>query len=133
MKDKTLIDLEDAARNARDAARKADEMLQQARRQADLDNRRALRPLAQRAHDAFCRWNHTDGCSWAYECYGYCKQNKQTEDEVWASDAHARWLDRVAEAVKRVSVEKLDAILTTYEAMKKMHPEAGKIVDTLRK
>jgi len=134
MDSNALKDLEDAASKARDAARKADEAVKLARRQADLDSRRVLRPLAQRAHDAFCRWNHTDGCSWGYECDGYRgHQNRPTEDEVWSYDTHARWLDRVAEAVKRVPADKLIAILTAYEGMKREHPEAGTIVDSLRR
>lgn len=135
MDNNTLKDLEDAASKARDAARKAEKAVEQARRQADLDNRRALRPLAERAHDVFCRWNHTDGCSWGYECDGYRGYGnpKPTADEVWSCDTHARWLDRVSEAVKRIPPDKLDAILAAYESMKREHPEAGAIVDSLRR
>lgn len=43
--------------------------------------------LAMSLHDAFCRWNHTDGCGWFYEVH------KGIDD--WDGHSHARWLTNV--------------------------------------
>lgn len=53
--------------------------------------------LAKTLHDAFCRWNHTDGCSWYYEVH---------EDiDDWTAQSHAGWLRRVAELRKQLPAE----------------------------
>lgn len=42
--------------------------------------------LATVLHDAMCRWNHTDGCSWFYEVH------KDVDD--WTGSTHERWVKK---------------------------------------
>lgn len=45
-----------------------------------------LATLAIQLHDAFCKWNHMDGCSWHYET------NKGIHN--WNGYEHLRWLKK---------------------------------------
>ena len=95
------------------------EALEQKRRLEQLEH---LKPLAVRAHDLLCQWNHTDGCSWHYEI-------KDGEHNEWVGEycAHARWLAAVEEWTQhqgcgeRLTPEKLSAILDIVEQGKAQH------------
>lgn len=69
---------EEAYRNARAAREKAE-------RRGREERAQALRPIAERAHNLLCQWNHTDGCSWGYE---------ERAEDPWSCDAHYQWLER---------------------------------------
>jgi hypothetical protein len=40
--------------------------------------------LAEKLHQLFCTYNHTDACAWQYEV---------GSDDVWNEQAHNRWLE----------------------------------------
>lgn len=67
------------------------------------------RPLAIKAHDLFCTYNHTDGCSWEYEIIG--------GEHMWSSDSHVRWLNKLEEAVTKhkLTIGGIDEVLTEYK------------------
>lgn len=88
---KELEELEIAARKAQEAAYKANEAVREAKERAMEAEMEPLKELAAKAHDVFCRWNHTDGCGWGYE-------TKATDP--WKCSAHRRWLMHVATAVR---------------------------------
>lgn len=106
------------ARELREKAEKAD-------RERSLD---AFKPLAIAAHDALCRWNHTDGCGWGYE----------VRDGVhhWGASEHSRWLLRVAEIVTGqrdtyygrnvpgIPRETVEAVIATVTELRKVGPDA---------
>ena len=48
--------------------------------------------LAVFLHDAYCTWNHTDGCEWFYEVKG--------DVHDWAGLSHQQWLKRARSALK---------------------------------
>lgn len=54
--------------------------------------------LAILLHDHFCEFNHTDGCSWGYECKGGYHE--------WESPRHKSWLIRAREVIEKAELEK---------------------------
>jgi hypothetical protein len=92
-----------------------------------------LKPLAAKAHNLLCQYNHTDGCGWGYE--EDCK-NKSP----WTCETHSRWLDKIDKIVngepsdsysrgyKPVSKELLECILDKVADIKAMDPEAWYIL-----
>lgn len=50
----------------------------------------SIQELAVVLHDAYCRYNHTDGCGWFYEI-----RNGKTD---WTGWAHDRWSGYAKEA-----------------------------------
>lgn len=128
----TLKEMEEELQKQRDLARELERKVQQARRDEARESRRALRPLAVKAHDAFCLWNHTDGCGWGYECDGYSGKGKPPEDEVWDRDCHAKWLGQVEELLKMAPLEDLERIVDGYAELKKIHRDAPRIILKLR-
>lgn len=107
---------EKVAREVRDMR----EQLEQQRRMEEVDH---LKPLAIRAHDILCRWNHTDGCGWHYEIKGNCHHWTGTYS------AHARWLKAVEEWTQHqkygttLTPEKLSELLDIIERAKAVHPD----------
>lgn len=107
---------EAALREARDIREKAEA--------SEREGRLAwLMPLVIRAHDLLCAWNHTDGCSWGYECRG--------GQHAWGGWAHARWLQHYEGLVTRnnryvdpLTADELGAMLDGIEALRKTHPRA---------
>lgn len=107
---------EQVLREARDARARAEA--------AEREGRLAwLMPLVIRAHDLLCTWNHTDGCSWGYECRG--------GQHSWGGHAHERWLRHYEGLVTRqhayvdpLTAEELCAMLDGIEALRKTHPRA---------
>lgn len=64
--------------------------------------------LAELIHANYCRYNHTDGCSWGYE-----RGN-------WANSVHQQYLDRAREALKATPFDTAIALANVF---------AGKPVD----
>lgn len=107
---------EGALREAREARQKAEALEREARLGWLMD-------LTIRAHDLLCGWNHTDGCSWGYECRG--------GEHAWNGWAHARWLKHYEGLVTRQSTyvapltkDELSAMLDGIEVLRKTHPRA---------
>ncbi len=46
--------------------------------------------LAVQLHDKFCRWNHTDGCSWFYEV---------DDKDTWAQSSHKEYLTKARKLI----------------------------------
>ena len=84
-----------------------------------------LKPLAIRAHDLLCSWNHTDGCSWLHEID--VEGVHHWDGGMYSS--HARWLEAVEKWMKherygmKLTVDKLSAILDVIERGKEEHPD----------
>lgn len=103
---------------ARADTRKRQEALEKAKWEAERQRREKFKDLASFAHETFCPYNHTDGCSWGYE---------ESAKDPWSCDAHVRWLthvDRlingsygtppvVTEAGFRETVKAISALRTT--------------------
>lgn len=53
--------------------------------------------LARELHGSFCKWNHTDGCSWFYE-FDYIKKQ-----ENWDGSAHSEYLGRARKLILKCS------------------------------
>jgi hypothetical protein len=94
--------------------------------QAEKDKRQdKLKPVAEKAHNAICFYNHTDGCGWGYE------------NNNWNGFSHRMWLDRVEkilnnkESFKPITLEQLNLILDHVIAMKQINPSASWVVWTL--
>lgn len=71
-----------------------------------------LHPLAERAHGLFCKWNHTDGCSWGYEQTG--------EDSAWSGSAHQEWLKKIKTLVANGrTIKEINDFFDVYEDFRK--------------
>jgi hypothetical protein len=117
--DSDIQDLKDEKRRAETRLRELRGKLEAAEA-AKLDAERdVLKPLAIRAHDLLCQYNHTDGCGWGYESQG--------GQHNWQSHAHIRWLEKVVQWTDtpkfgdRLTPEKLGEILDIIEQGKKAH------------
>lgn len=70
------------------------------------------RPLACRAHEALCHWNHTDGCGcgWGYELD---KENLHN----WEAHTHRQWLEKIEKAVTKdgLTLDQISDVLTASE------------------
>lgn len=94
--------LKELATIADRAQRQAREDLEKAEareRERRLD---ALKPLAIRAHDALCAWNHTDGCGWGYEIHNGVHN--------WNGTAHVQALRKIEEWIKPSQYSRNEAI-----------------------
>jgi hypothetical protein len=86
------------AKEAELSALKAKKMAQDSKPLADL---------AVRLHDAFCTYNHTDGCAWGYET---------TNSGIfhdWGGQAHQRWMERTERVIKRLGDRPLGEQIAT--------------------
>lgn len=120
-----IKELEKQARAHANALRDKREAMEREARDKELD---ALKPVAERAHNLLCQWNHTDGCSWGYEDGG----------DKWRGHAHSRWLEKIEQLTKKdgyraaIPLEKIVAILDVVEQAKKIHPDFIFILTQLR-
>ena len=71
--------------------------LEQEEMAARAARQKPLRKIAEKLHDACCRWNHTDGCAWEYEV------DRGDEDKMWEMQAHRRYLNNVEKILKDYS------------------------------
>ena len=107
------------------------EKIEAEERDRELDD---LKPLAIKAHDLLCSYNHCDGCGWSYEI--------KNGVHNWKYGAHDRWLSMIAKIVmgepkdrwskgsEPVSAELLEKILDKVEEIKKLDPQAWFILQT---
>lgn len=57
------------------------------KQKTELDSMAADERLAVDLHGMYCRWNHTDGCSWYYE-------SSEKRKHHWECPAHSDWLEK---------------------------------------
>jgi hypothetical protein len=93
-----------------------------------------MREVAELAHNAFCGWNHTDGCAWGYEESNY-QGKKKIDDEIWACDTHNRWLAKIENLVEKeqVGLEELKGIITAVQNVKVAHPRINVVLRQLHR
>ena len=83
-----------------------------------------LKPLAIKAHDVLCTWNHIDGCGWHYEID---KQGNHSWEGKYS--AHARWLANVEKWLEHkkfgssLTPERLTEILDLIAKGKAIHQD----------
>jgi len=99
---------------ARERVKELEEKLEDETREERIKRRLPLRKLTERAHELFCQYNHTDGCSWGYE------EDKKDQNITWESSTHKFWLDKIEDAMKvyKITPEQLIEIFDVVEKLK---------------
>ncbi len=89
------------------------------------------RELAILAHDVFCKYNHTDGCSWSYECSN--GEHDWTESGTYNYSSHGRWLRKIEEIFEKnkatryrteLTKETLAEIVQAFGELRAKHADA---------
>ena len=106
-----LDDVEKSQRQLKEAVQKLEH-------ERMLGEYRKLYPIAQRAHELCCRFNHTDGCGWFYEV-------TEDEDATWSRSDHKNWIFKIERAKKKFSDEEIIDILNATLDYKKALPKAA--------
>ncbi len=104
----------DVNASVREAQRKV-EQAQRALREALAEKTRVEsltpeRALAEHLHEAMCRWNHTDGCSWLYET--------SRGNVNWSGYAHNEWLGKAKEVMALLPDVPPEQVLKVAQALK---------------
>jgi hypothetical protein len=104
--------------NLQKALNKAKEKLEEMEREEIEQRQLPLRDIAVKAHECFCFWNHTDGCSWGYE---------EHSENCWNSYSHKSWLSKVekvlgGERYVSVTKEDIECVLESISELKKKCP-----------
>jgi DNA-binding protein H-NS len=99
---------------AREKVKELEEKLAEELREERTQRRLPLRKLAERAHELFCQYNHTDGCAWGYE------EDKKDPNITWETFSHKYWLEKIEEAMKtyKITPEQLNHIFDVVEKLK---------------
>lgn len=123
-----LIEMERRFNEANKEVKKRLALLEAARDKAAEERRGPLKALTIRAHEVFCGWNHTDGCSWGYE---------DSATDPWLCDAHLRWLRHVEKLVigdkytpAKVTADQYAALIDQSAQIKKIAPQALQLLRT---
>jgi hypothetical protein len=107
--------------------RELQKQLDEAQRDDTVDRLKLFMSSAVLAHDLFCCYNHTDGCSWLYE-----QSNGGRHDWGFGAEysAHQRWLldvERVCKDLK-IGPTELHLILEYLAGAKKENPRAMEVL-----
>ncbi len=115
-----------------DRTKKLQKKLRLAEKDERIERQRKFRPVAEKAHDLLCAYNHTDKCGWGYET------NRENPDAAWEGNdeygPRQSWLKRcekVSEEFK-ISPEELMELLDAFEEAKKINPRLFTILLKLR-
>jgi len=78
-------------REAQELSKKIEQEVNKRHEEELVESNRVIteQPIAQFAiklHNKFCKWNHTDGCSWHYEMVN--------REHDWSRDEHRRWMNK---------------------------------------
>lgn len=77
--------------------------------------------LATELHDQFCRYNHTDGCSWYYEEGWY--NDDPNNVKKWNETEHSNWFKMATKVFDQSTLEEVKEYLDLCEDKRRVNKE----------
>jgi len=108
--------------------REIQKQLAEAEREDRVEQLTPFIPAAIRAHDLFCCYNHTDGCSWESEVKGHDREHDWGFDAD--SSSHRRWLEDVFKTANETGMTsaQITEILDGVARVKLLDPRAMEVL-----